>query len=60
MSEESRLAPETPESEGLLNVSRQSVADLLNGRGDVLENAMRRVRDEARNSEKFAAFGNTP
>jgi hypothetical protein len=42
-----------------LNVSHQPLEELLNNDGDVLSNSVRRVREDTKNKENYAAFGNS-
>jgi FXSXX-COOH protein len=60
MSEKVPPSPETNDSPRLLNVSAESLEELLNNSDDVLSNSVRRVTEEAANEEKYAAFGNAP
>jgi hypothetical protein len=60
MSENVPPSPETNDSPRLLNVSTESLQELLNNSGDALRNSLRRVTEATANDEKYAAFGNTP
>ncbi|GIE96594.1 hypothetical protein [Paractinoplanes rishiriensis] len=60
MSENVPPSPESNDSPRLLNVSAESLQELLNNSGDVLGNSVRRVTEEAAKDEKYAAFGNAP
>jgi FXSXX-COOH protein len=60
MSENVPPSPETNESPGILNVSVQRLNDLLNSDDAALSNSVRRVREDARNKDNYAAFSNAP
>jgi hypothetical protein len=59
MSENVPPSLETKEAPGVLNVSHQPLEELLNNDGDVLSNSVRRVREDTKNKENYAAFGNS-
>lgn len=58
----SENVPPSPEGDppGILEVSARSLQALLNSKDDALSNSVRRVTEDAKRKENYAAFGNVP